>query len=66
MSAMATLKIEFDEETYHALMGDALRHLRPTDWHARALVRQALGLPFPYLVLAEEPTIGAGMEKILS
>jgi hypothetical protein len=50
---MATLKIEFDDETYYALMNDAVRHLRPADWHAKAIVRQALGLAFPY---PAEPT----------
>jgi plasmid stability protein len=45
---MATLKIGLDEETYTALMDDAARHLRPTDWHVKAILRQALGLPFPY------------------
>jgi plasmid stability protein len=46
---MATLKIRLDEETYTALLTDAGRHLRPTEWHAKAILRQALGLPFPYL-----------------
>jgi hypothetical protein len=45
---MATLKIGLDDETYAALIDDASRHLRPADWHAKALLRQALGLPFPY------------------
>jgi hypothetical protein len=45
---MATLKIQLDTETYTALIQDAGRHLRPADWHAQAILRQALGLPFPY------------------
>jgi plasmid stability protein len=45
---MATLKIGLDDETYSALMDDAARHLRPTDWHVKAILRQALGLAFPY------------------
>ena len=45
---MATLKIGLDEETYTALMREASRHLRPADWHAKALLRAALGLEFPY------------------
>ena len=55
---MATLKIGLDDETYTALMDDATRHLRPTDWHAKAILRQALGLPFPYPdgKSVEEPT----------
>jgi hypothetical protein len=45
---MATLKLQLDTETYTALIEDAGRHLRPADWHAQAILRQALGLPFPY------------------
>jgi hypothetical protein len=42
------IKIEIDDETHSALMREAVRHRRPTDWHALVLVRQGLGLPFPY------------------
>jgi hypothetical protein len=52
---MATLKIALDPETYTALMDDAARHLRPADWHAKAILRQALGLPFPYPPTPDEP-----------
>jgi hypothetical protein len=45
---MARLRIELDAECFQALIADASRHLRPADWHARALLRQALGLAFPY------------------
>jgi plasmid stability protein len=45
---MATLKIGLDDETYTALMDDAARHLRPADWHAKAILRLGLGLTFPY------------------
>jgi hypothetical protein len=45
---MATIKLGLDDETFTALLEDARRHLRPTDWHAKAILRQALGLPFPY------------------
>jgi hypothetical protein len=45
---MDTLKIRLDAEMDHALLADAARHLRPVDWHAKALLRQALGLAFPY------------------
>jgi hypothetical protein len=45
---MTTLKIALDREMYAALMSEAARHLRPADWHAKAILRQALGLPFPY------------------
>ncbi|MGH8069286.1 MAG: hypothetical protein ACRERE_29435 [Candidatus Entotheonellia bacterium] len=53
---MATLKIQLDTETYTALMEDAGRHLRPADWHAQAILRQALGLPFPYPPAMNAPT----------
>jgi hypothetical protein len=42
------LKIGLDDETYTALMADADRYLRPPDWHVKALLRQVLGLEFPY------------------
>jgi plasmid stability protein len=45
---MATLKIGLDDETYQALMEDAARHLRPADWHVKAILRLVLGLEFPY------------------
>jgi hypothetical protein len=45
---MAVLRVHLDEETFSALMTDASNHLRPTHWHAEALIRQALGLPMPY------------------
>jgi hypothetical protein len=45
---MATIKVALDSETYAALMDDAARHLRPADWHAKAILRTALGLRFPY------------------
>ena len=44
---MATLKLGLDDETYAALMDDAARHLRPADWHAKAILRLGLGLTFP-------------------
>lgn len=44
---MPVLKLSLDQETYDALYHSAASHLRPPDWHAQALLRQALGLPFP-------------------
>jgi hypothetical protein len=37
------LKLGLDDETAYALKEDASQHLRPADWHAKALLRQALG-----------------------
>jgi hypothetical protein len=42
-----TLKLPLDSTTYTALLDEAARHLRPADWHALALLRQALGLSVP-------------------
>jgi hypothetical protein len=56
---MATLKIQLDDETYTALMNDATRHRRPTNWHAEAIIRQALGLPFPYPPETADPLVHA-------
>jgi hypothetical protein len=44
---MPTLKLSLDPQTYDALCAAASSHLRPPDWHAETLLRQALGLPFP-------------------
>ena len=45
---MFAIRICLDNEMHMALMDDAGRHLRPTVDHAKALLRQALGLQFPY------------------
>jgi len=45
---MAILKLNLDQETLDALMDLASRERRPADWQAEVLLRQALGLPFPY------------------
>jgi hypothetical protein len=63
---MATLKIQLDTETYTALITDAGRHLRPADWHAQAILRQALGLPFPYPADLEAPTVKTAAEVSVS
>jgi hypothetical protein len=48
MSEMMTLRVSLDEETYDALMVDASRHVRPLKSHLKVILRQALGLEFPY------------------
>jgi hypothetical protein len=56
---MPTLKLSLDPETYDPLSVAASPHLRPPDWHAEALLRQALGLSFPLPTepqRAKEPT----------
>ena len=59
---MTTLKVVLDPETYHALLSDAGRHIRPCDWHLKVLLRQALGLPVPYPV--ETASIGEDKEVV--
>jgi plasmid stability protein len=44
---VTTLRVSLDDETYSALMADAGRHVRPTHWHIKVILRQALGLEFP-------------------
>jgi hypothetical protein len=45
---MTLLKIYLDEECYGRLIEDAGRNLRGAGPHAKALLRLALGLEFPY------------------
>jgi len=45
---MFKITICLDDEMHSALMNDASRHLRPTIYHTKVLLRQALGLTFPY------------------
>jgi hypothetical protein len=46
---MAQLKLDLDQETFERLVEVALQERRPVVWQAEVLLRQALGLPFPYL-----------------
>lgn len=41
------LRLLLDQETAKALVRRAVQELRPVDMQAEALLRQALGLPFP-------------------
>ena len=45
---MPILKLNPDKETLDKLLEVANREKRPPDWQAEVLLRQALGLPFPY------------------
>jgi hypothetical protein len=45
---VARLRLYLDQETFVALTDRALRERRPVDWQAEVILRQALGLPFPY------------------
>jgi hypothetical protein len=45
---MPRIRVDLDQETYAALMLKADEERRPLQWEAEVLIRQALGLPFPY------------------
>jgi hypothetical protein len=45
---VARLRLDLDQETFLALTDRALRERRPVDWQAEVMLRQALGLDFPY------------------
>jgi hypothetical protein len=45
---VARLRLDLDQETFLALTDRALRERRPIDWQAEVMLRQALGLSFPY------------------
>jgi hypothetical protein len=42
------LKLDIDGETFDKLIEVAFLERRPPEWHAEVLLRQALGLPFPF------------------
>jgi hypothetical protein len=45
---MPRIRVDLDTETYERLLEVSMRARRPVPWHAEVLIRQALGLPFPY------------------
>ena len=45
---MARLRLDLDQETFLALTDRALRERRAVVCQAEVMLRQALGLPFPY------------------
>lgn len=45
---MPSIKLKLDQETLDALERRAWSERRPTDWQAEVILRQSLGLPFPY------------------
>ena len=52
-SAMPRLKLDLDTETFESLIAHATAELRPVQLQAEVLLRQALGLPFPFVL--EQP-----------
>ncbi len=55
---MPRLRLDLDRETFEALAAQALSERRSAAFQAEVLLRQALGLPFPYppLSFEAEPT----------
>ena len=45
---MPRLRLDLDRETYEALASQALAQRRPVILQAEVILRQTLGLPFPY------------------
>jgi hypothetical protein len=45
---MARLRLDLDQETFVALTERAIRERRPITWQAEVMLREALGLMFPY------------------
>jgi hypothetical protein len=45
---MPNLKLKLDQETLDALERRAISERRPADWQAEVILRQSLGLAFPY------------------
>ena len=45
---MPKLRLDLDRETFNALASQALAQRRPVILQAEVLLRQTLGLPFPY------------------
>lgn len=53
---MAQIRLDLDQETLSALMDRALRERRTPVWQAEVMLRQALGLPFPYPPVPDAPS----------
>ena len=49
---MPRLRLDLDRETYEALASQALAQRRPVILQAEVILRQTLGLPFPYPPIA--------------
>ena len=52
--ALPRLRLDLDTETFETLLTHATAELRPVQLQAEVLLRQALGLPFPYLSPSED------------
>ena len=45
---MPRLRLDLDRETFEALVAQALSERRSAAYQAEVILRQAMGLPFPY------------------
>ncbi len=45
---MPRLRVDLDTETFEALAANAAAERRPVPLQAEVILRQSLGLPFPY------------------
>ncbi len=45
---MPRLRLDLDRETFEALAAQALSERRSASFQAEVILRQAMGLPFPY------------------
>ena len=45
---MPKLRVDLDQETFEALASQALAQRRPVILQVEVILRQTLGLPFPY------------------
>jgi hypothetical protein len=53
------IQLELDKDTSIKLVESSVAERRPVPWQAEILLRQALGLPFPY------PDSGSGDDEAL-
>ena len=51
---MPRLRLDLDRETFEALASQALAQRRPVILQAEVILRQTLGLPFPYPTAAPD------------
>ena len=62
---MPRLRLDLDRETFEALAAQAIAQRRTATWQAEVILRQALGLsfPFPTLTDAHADTTSADLSR---
>ena len=53
---MPKLRLDLDRETFEGLASQALAQRRPVVLQAEVILRQTLGLPFPYPITSDRQT----------